>query len=1070
MRNVRKYSKDTHKSNSFFTKKQGNTPLMMPNDAKATQKRQDEADAAIAALLKDKKGDETTSSASGKRSGEKEIKKGSGIWHIRKPDDSIRMQAQFVFRVESHLLSQGITGYFAEIESYYLTHYTSLLQKDVSAHLVEQDDADSTPRLLGALTYLAKGNLKAEDPLFKIPAMVYLTKHLFFAPLAGALDAYKSEASEVSPFKSSFLSQKAAVPLWDIYKKGTPIQLLERGVHIEILQQALNDFYRNNPSSRFEPIPVNGVFDQATVSAFSIFQAELGIQREAEGVVSAETLQVLDSVNSSDETSSQKIIGSFALVYGQSLRKGNSKARFHSQADHKSGGRSLVLNEKLYIRRRVAPGWYEAIDRTGKVGYVDGSYLKMLNNIEDKGARLHYVTESSLEPIIDRYYKNAPKGTSGSTDYDRLHNRRLYAYAIHYLNQQTNEVVSIEADQGLFDTRNEYKRLGVMKNHWIWIPSETYVMRLYTERKIKSGSKRIDTTNVVKDTYQSFLQTLDKIIPIGVGFRIDKAIGLTVGFLGGDMEEGLYVYRKSKDVIFIQRRAMVAGGIDVGVGAGFFTGKKDKKKKKKSKVQVKMSVREKKREMQKKKQQQRKDGMKVGLGGEVGAQASAKLQMTGYQNFEFPFKNDWALLSVLAAASYSDVDSIKGYAIITILDALFGQNINPMNYLVETKGTLGGYVQGFGKAGIGSRLGKKDYKGAYKANEHADDRQGTVAYQTFDPQRIVAMFTTFGISMGMQGSVLAGMETHYLDSNGEETQAMNARYLDVVGLVEAKGSLDFFFSLLQQFGGGLKAKYRYDLQRQDKQPTFMGAGFYLTSGELDYYEGAGSEMEFFTNKSDLLNYLKKVVTKEKDFTWEDLVHTLKELNITKRTAIPFQWWTKGGGKLYGRRKKAFRTVKNLLKRKSSLQNVLDFNFFLTTEFSISTMQIIPFGELVVEALKKIKNREQPLRQIFQDIITFTETGQFPSYLKDIILFLFDDTVIKEARMHASAGLSFAGGGKVGTGLKLRVDAFGSAFATYEVNVTNTLQQEIKASQEQGRHLDVLKILFEGNEQAGESPE
>ncbi|MEM9982500.1 MAG: hypothetical protein AAF734_08390, partial [Bacteroidota bacterium] len=565
------------------------------------------------------------------------------------------------------------------------------------------------------------------------------------------------------------------------------------------LQRALNTYYNHNPSPRYRTILESGTFDVNTMQAFSLFQQELGAQHGTNGVVGKETFRLLD--NALNNTAVAQIpINAFGLIYGTSLRTGTGKAYLYKEPEESQKGKELSLNERVFVKRKVAPGWYEVTNRNHIVGYVKGIHLKLMSQIDDKGATLHFVTEPNLETIIDKYYGKPihEPGKPTRYDYEQTYSRTMYANAIFYLNRQTNNAVYTEET---IKAKKTYHKLQVQKNSWIWIPGELYAKQLYATRKIKSGSFEVDAKDFVTDGYQSIVKFLDDILPVGQGIKLEGALGVTVGFLGGDVETGFYIYRKSKDVIFIQRRAMMAGGLDAGIGAGFFEGDKDAKPK--------------------------KDGTRRGIGGEVGLGADLKAKTVGYQNFEFPFKNNLALISALITMTYQDKNA-KNFLFISLADLLFSQQLSPTHYLVKAKGMVGGEGKILGVARAGIRTGKENFQTVRRPNEYVGDKKSNRPYKLTDKHRLINLFLAPNGALGLQFTGLAGLETQFLDENGKPTHASEARYMDVVGMMEGLLSVDIIIKLLDRFGGGIKQKYRYDLANPDADPVFLGVGVYVT--------------------------------------------------------------------------------------------------------------------------------------------------------------------------------------------------------------------------------------------------
>ena len=509
------------------------------------------------------------------------------------------------------------------------------------------------------------------------------------------------------------------------------------------------------------------------------------------------------------------------------------------------------------------------------------------------------------------------------------------------------------------------------------------------------------------------------------GLSLDGSIGATFGVPKAlDAELGVEVFRK-EDAIVVRRRYLVKGGLDssLGLRGGFFIGKG----------------------------KTGSDGKRSGIGGKAGANVEAKLQTTGVQEFEFPFKEDLAILSLIRElAPKSTVMEMT----LALFDLFTKSRLDPNQYLKKTKYTVGAFAKASAIVEGGMKKGTEDHAKRYKKDEYAPDEQA-VPPGFFDMKKLMNMSLKWLISL--QG--LAGVETKYIETRkNEETGAMEPVVTEVDLSAELSSLkqfplLDFLLAL---FPDGAGVKYTYRINRNDPQPEWKNVrkSFYTMSGQLDYYQGPGSETEIIVKEgTDLLQLLDTVqVIGGLNFDLKLFEQLTQDLKIKRRKMIGPDFGTAA-------KTDALRKIdRRLQKMNQGLDKGVHYQTYLTLAFKLSVNQRL--RELITAIEKSVKllgKQESPFQTIYKDIIEFTNSGAIPEYLKEVLEILFAPDVLEEATLRREFGTSVAAGGAAGAGAKVRLDLYGKASLIHEEDIKKELVSVLKKGKPQ--LMEFLKTFF-----------
>ncbi|OJJ22861.1 hypothetical protein BKI52_00485 [marine bacterium AO1-C] len=866
-----------------------------------------------------------------------------------------------------------------------------------------------------------------------------------------------------NPFKSSLFhtrdSEQLIYTYYEDAKKGHKIGIGAQGTYVTVLKLALNEIMRHHPG--YKPLDLGPIYNAATYQAVVLFQqtAKIGI----DGVVGHETLKQLDKVLFA-QRNTQKFInkeGLIGKVSGAPLYADAS-----SDADVIG---TIAFSGRVLVHGEAYPGWYKvtfAGDRNASGGYLTESkqgFLKA-SHVElgigpDKQVRLHVVTESNLEAIINHYYKP-----------DSRKDRSFCANALLFYNQQYGRggvyVTDAKGTKMPFNKKAKtvnypYNQVHVQAGARIWIPSIAYLGYLYDSGEVLSAILGARVRRSFDKVNEKIGEFLNMILPIGGGIYVEGELGVTAFSIGADLEGGFYIYRKDERNLIIERRSILKAGLDVGAGAGAFFGTRARKK-----------------------------GGRHGFGAEAGANASIKAKSILFQTYSFDIYKD--MISAMLVMLNYDSKLDPKYLMILLFSHMAKLGLNTDNFLVKSKVGVGLEARAAASAGIGARTGKENMNPQkYGKNNYANDNQGT-KYRGFSPERLLGMLNfQLGLNVGAEG--MAGMEVEYTDDKGNPVINKDADFLQLNLYQELKLEAGIgipwlvylikpsalpLMLLPKVVGAGLKQKFRLNLKTQKME--HLNNALYIQTGELDYYIGNASEIEIDINKKDgyrdLVNAFTATATNiatmgdaEKEKLFKDeltkLSKIIQQIQIKKRVAFPFANF----GKIHKEQMK-YQTTKRLLKQTPTRTLGSKGTAFVTFNFQLSSADVLSLGGEINDVLSSIAEEAEKHKigiagylwqSLMQFMFTGASQGQVSEPVQKVINSLFSDKVITSAELLIQAGISFGGGAKAGAAVKFRAQGYGSAGGIYTADVTEHVKQ-IMTSDSKENKLALLKNIFSAN--------
>lgn len=966
---------------------------------------------------------------------------------------------------------------------------------------------------------------------------------------AAAADNLTPSLDEVSPVKEFTLKSRlfrGNIALERLHQYSSPIigeaGLAVRGEFVRRIQKALRILLPQYGHSVLvpqasnlttHPYPINSIFDSRTTHLVKLYQAALGL--DVDGLVGPNTLLAMDAEldriyyygidehreRIHHDRSISTMLDMYTVVYGITASTCIDVWDIPDQGNGTSIG-ELHLGDTVYVNQRVvwadaAPGvesdWLfiktkgPATDDdsdSGVEGYVQRYQIWTKSPMPDPDAKLVKVVQGMTmeQDIINVYY------TGGAL---QNNDKRYYANALMAVNNPTGNkwvdgVVNGERETvflnpakfpainlallpftwpahiaGLANWSLDalYAALGIPvmayddiqlfagspgTDQYIWVPGASYADAMHNTVAPFSywGQAGALFEDVMEAAYQSLVVALDKVWRPGFGIAIESGIGATFGIpLRVSTDSSFYIWRDDQGDFRIRKSGIIRFGLDSGVGAGFYLGGGRK---------ATADTPEKKG---------------YGLGAEIAAEVQLGLQVGVIEEYLFPLRFDWHLISLFTLAASSV--SAKAELAVWALKLFGGMNLDPRQYLTFSQFYFGGFATGAAGVQGGLRVGTGTEAARWTSttgNPLDADRQSMLSWKGL----LSLLHASLGGAIEGKAAQVIEYEVRSLTGATEVRDSdyliephsgyriprrarMHVQYeasvmaevnlaLPLLGILGIPIPAGFALG----HGGFFRTTYEYDYDTMmtyfdldgnlatpisqiggltvGPKMEFKEYGVGYKSGELDYYRSPASEYYLSLDHTAMKN-INSV---------SDLLDVVGSVFIEKRVRY--------GGLLAPSSHVSFRKFQAQLP--AMIKNNYRKNYgaivqgFVTSKFVGSGADFKTGIAKLVEIIRAEK--QLPWGEILLDLIKWYFFGDYY-----IMKFLYGIMDLKESELHFEVGGSIAAGGQLSGGAKVRLDGHLSVVATYDLDIRDTIEEIITSDDPAGTILDVLIDLKEDAE-------
>lgn len=689
----------------------------------------------------------------------------------------------------------------------------------------------------------------------------------------------------------------------------------------------------------------------------------------------------------------------------------------------------LTFNEEVFVISVDEFEWAH-VKYKGQEGYINITRLNTGIPMPGTGSKLYKIKKGdTLESIINSEFK-LQEGDD----------RRFYANVLMHINNpgnRDNRGIFINEDFDFFNgITPSYKRFHVKENFLIWIPQKAYADAL--KGSINSGSYREEIKRKISSFGDIVSTVVDEYWPVNWGAFYGSEIGATFAYpVGVDSQVETYFFRKDENTIALKKYDRLALGLDTGVSAGFYIGGKNSKK------------------------------GSAGLGAQAGANAEAKGAVYGMAEYEFPIKDDDAILSVLMAILKGDSTAVNLATL--FLDALGGMQLNPSHYMTKGKLALGieGQVNasasiGAKKAGTDNRRESYTHRGSNASDKQADNYGGS-ALEMIDPlnkqvkiKDFAFKYLNIGAEALLKINPKIGVEFSRKLKHDGEVVTVSEQTMDIFIEMGAQANLQANLSVLGKLGPvfdrgmGLKMSFTAKSGEEWSAPTFS---LYTMSGEFDYYDGGGASQA----ELDLGGNIKSVGDTLKNIRDADFISLIKDIKFTKRAVI------------VGFMSRSARIAKAKTDEQKHSQKADYNNFLITSEAYLDV--VVDLGKIqqsVLDELAKLVEESfhgDSLTQKFLNglkaIIDWSkgtlesirgngnlkEEDLYGSFLGLINQALQSD-IFPSVILHARIGAGFAAGANLALGAKVKLSGSIAGGFVFEMDAKDVLKDFITGEKAQ----------------------
>jgi hypothetical protein len=420
-------------------------------------------------------------------------------------------------------------------------------------------------------------------------------------------------------------------------------------------------------------------------------------------------------------------------------------------------------------------------------------------------------------------------------------------------------------------------------------------------------------------------ELVERYLPVGQGCYFERGLTASVGIAQAGGDSSFWVIRTSGDRLEYNERFSVRGGVDVGKGVGRTEGKKAG------------------------------EGSQLFWGHELAANASAMMELTTQNQYEFPIFNDDAFVGLLAA--FVDIEGA-----VAVGGVLFEEleQIDPLPYLKKSKiePKLTGEVNADASTGLRKGKGGEDATHEWKPGEKPEE-MGSGIGGMFGAQAGAAIQQLLEIGAALE--IEKDGNQHEVSLQLGIKQAGGLRInLPGIGLLAN--------ALPPAVDTGTAIKLSCDIEGlAEKAPRMVGSWTLKlvgTTGEMDTYQGSASETEVVLATGGELDSV------------ESFIASLGEATFKRRIGI-----ASGIGK------KMLATVDHqkgfTSKLKADYQDAgvkLKGSIDLVFELAAEDTQRV--AHILLDVIRHMASVDDPLPKLKDAAYAFVTSGALPSFIDD----------------------------------------------------------------------------------------
>jgi hypothetical protein len=453
-------------------------------------------------------------------------------------------------------------------------------------------------------------------------------------------------------------------------------------------------------------------------------------------------------------------------------------------------------------------------------------------------------------------------------------------------------------------------------------------------------------------------ELVERHLPVGQGCYFERGLTASVGVAQAGGDSSFWVIRTAGDKLEYNERFSVRGGVDVGKGKGRTEGKKAG------------------------------EGSQLFWGHELAANASAMMELTTQNKYEFPIFSDDAFVGLLAA--FVDIE-----AAVALGGVLFEEleQIDPLPYLEKSKiePKLTGEVNADASTGLRKGKGGEDGPHDWKPGEKKEE-MGSAVGGMFGAQAGVAIQALLEVG--------AALEVEKDGNQHEVSLELGAKYAG--GLrINLPGIGLLANALPPAVDAGTAIKVSCVIEGMaEKDPRMVGSWklkLVGTTGEMDTYQGSASETEVVLATGGALDSV------------ESFIASLGEATFKRRIGVASGIGNKMLATLDHQKGFTSKLKANYQEAGIKLKGSIDLVFELK---AADTQRV---AHILLDAIRHMASVDDPLPKLKDAAYAFVTSGALPDFIDDAASEIgrILRKGFEEASYHIEVGGTVAIGEKVG---------------------------------------------------------
>lgn len=421
-------------------------------------------------------------------------------------------------------------------------------------------------------------------------------------------------------------------------------------------------------------------------------------------------------------------------------------------------------------------------------------------------------------------------------------------------------------------------------------------------------------------------ELVERHLPVGQGCYFERGLTASVGVAQAGGDSSFWVIRTAGDRLEYNERFSVRGGVDVGKGMGRTEGKKAG------------------------------EGSQLFWGHEIAASASAMMELTTQNQYEFPIFSDDAFVGLLAA--FVDIE-----AAVSVGGVLFEelQQIDPLPYLKKSKiePKLTGEANAEASTGLRKGKGGEDATHEWKPGEKPEEMGSGIG----------AMFgAQAGAAIQQLVELGAALEIEK-DGNRHEvslqlaTRQVGGLRIDLPGIGLLAGALP---PAAVDTGTAIKLSCWIE-GLVEKDPRMAGPWklkLVGTTGEMDTYEGSASETEVVLATGGALDSIESFISSLGEATFKRRIGIASGIGAKMLATVDHQ--------------KGFTS-----KLKADYQDAgVKLKGSIDLAFELDAADTQRVAHILLDVIRHMASVDDPLPELKAAAYTFVTSGALPGFIDD----------------------------------------------------------------------------------------